>query len=275
MPDFALEDFSDDVPVFYNDYVALWQSVNQKIPEEDQNSKYESLSEVFSQYAALNKQFISIFNTKTQQVEFMSENYLEVLGYTCTTEEYKKYSTLYWMRDMPLKQSWFFMQMSLFFRNTVQDLLKNAAGEPSIKWYLHNFKLSPPKKENRHISLTCSGLEYLPNGNMSLMMLAIKEVSMLVKENSPWCAEFVINGNTTYSYHEKTKKFEKRSLFSFREKEILSLVKSGFDTKQIAEKLSLSTYTIETHRKNMIELVGAKDFSSLIQICNLGNLAEH
>lgn len=36
-----------------------------------------------------------------------------------------------------------------------------------------------------------------------------------------------------------------------REKEVLKLIKAGYTTEQAAEKLQLSYYTVETHRKNI------------------------
>jgi DNA-binding CsgD family transcriptional regulator len=266
------EDLEENLPVFYNDYVAVWQEVHKKVPDDSVNAKYEEISKTLGQFAELNNQFISIFNTKTQKVLYLSTNYLDIMGYNCSEEDYKKYSTLYWMRDMPLNQSWFFMQMSLFFKNTVQPLLKANTSSKSLKWYMHNFKLTPPNSFKHNISLTCSGLEFLPNGNMLVMLLIIKDVASLVKENTNWWAEFNINNEEKYYYHETNKKFIKGSILSDREKEILILVKAGFDTKQIAEKLYISTHTVEKHRKNMLEFTGAKDFSTLIQICTLGNI---
>lgn len=40
---------------------------------------------------------------------------------------------------------------------------------------------------------------------------------------------------------------------SSREKEILSLIKDGFLSKEIAEKLSLSVHTVNTHRQRILE----------------------
>ncbi len=267
-----IEEFEEDLPVFYTDYIALWQDANQKMSDDSINTKYVEISKVLGQFAEINQQFISIFNTKSQKVLFLSNNYLDVMGYTCTEEDYKKYSTIYWMRDMPLNQSWFFMQMSLFFRNTVQPLLKQAGEFRAIKWYLHNLKLTPPGSYTHNISLTCSGLEILPNGNMVVMMLIIKDVQSMVKEKTSWWAEFDINNGNKFSFHEKVKKFSKGSILSDREKEILNLIKTGLDTKEIAEKLFLSPHTVEKHRKNMLEFTGAKDISSLIQLCVLGNI---
>jgi DNA-binding CsgD family transcriptional regulator len=54
------------------------------------------------------------------------------------------------------------------------------------------------------------------------------------------------------------------SNFSDREFEIISLIHSGLSSEQIAEKLFLSKYTIDTHRRNILVKTGKPHFSSLI-----------
>ena len=259
-------------PVFHEDYVALWQEVNKKTDDEPISQKYIELSKLIGEYAKINNQFISIFNTKTQRVLYLSENYLDVMGYGCTTEEYKRWSTIYWMRDLPFAQSWFFMQMSLFFKNTVQPKLKAAGEKKSLSWYMHNFHLTPPNTYLHYISLIGSGVELMPDGSMLIMLLIIKDVGNLIKEKGSWWAEFRINGEENYIFHQNEKKFIKGSILSDREKEILLLVKAGFETKTIAEKLNISPHTVDKHRKNMLERTGAKDTSTLIEICTMGKI---
>lgn len=48
-----------------------------------------------------------------------------------------------------------------------------------------------------------------------------------------------------------------------RETEILKLVALGNASKEIAEKLSISTHTVITHRKNITEKLGIKSISGL------------
>lgn len=261
----------DELP-FHQDYAQLWQEMHQQVGEESMNTNYSDLSKLLGQYAALNNQFIAIFNTKTQRVQYLSPNYLEVLGYNCTEEDYKRWSTLYWMRDLPLAQSWFFMQMTLFFKNTVKKKLKAAQEQKSLTWYMHNFLLTPPGNKLHHISLTGTALELTPDGTMLIMMLIIKDVEALVKKNSPWWAEFTINGTERYIFHESKKKFHKGSVLSMREREVLELIKLGKNTKIIAEYLHISPQTVDKHRKNMIEFTGAKDMSSLVQLCENGKI---
>jgi DNA-binding NarL/FixJ family response regulator len=51
-----------------------------------------------------------------------------------------------------------------------------------------------------------------------------------------------------------------------REKEILHLLSDGLNGPQIAEKLCLSNYTIETHRKNLLRKFNANTLQMLLKI---------
>jgi DNA-binding CsgD family transcriptional regulator len=264
----------DDIPeqFFHGDFASAWKEINKANIDEKLSDKYIELSKLMGQYAKLNNQFISIFNTKSQKVLFTSENYLDVMGYTCTDEQYKRWSVFYWMRDLPISQSWFFMQMTLFFKNTVQPLLKKANDKKSLTWYMHNFLLKPPGTHLHHISLTGTGLDLLPDGSMPIMLLIIKDIGNLIKENETWWAEFCINDEEKYSFHCEDRKFTKGSILSVREHEILALIKGGNETKAIATLLEISPHTVDKHRKNMLERTGAKDISNLIHICEIGKI---
>lgn len=54
------------------------------------------------------------------------------------------------------------------------------------------------------------------------------------------------------------------NVFSNREFEIIRLIKAGLSTEQIAEKLFLSAFTVNTHRRNIITKTGKKNISDLI-----------
>ena len=52
---------------------------------------------------------------------------------------------------------------------------------------------------------------------------------------------------------EKTKEEHIPIKLSPREKQILSLIKEGYLSKEIAEKLFLSVHTVNTHRQRILE----------------------
>jgi DNA-binding NarL/FixJ family response regulator len=50
-----------------------------------------------------------------------------------------------------------------------------------------------------------------------------------------------------------------------REKEILELIAEGYTNPQIAEKIFLSQFTVDTHRKNILAKLNVKNTASLIR----------
>lgn len=59
--------------------------------------------------------------------------------------------------------------------------------------------------------------------------------------------------------------FLKKLKLSNRELEVIQLIKAGMKTKEIAEKLNISFYTAETHRKNIKLKVGLKGEAEFIK----------
>jgi DNA-binding NarL/FixJ family response regulator len=51
-----------------------------------------------------------------------------------------------------------------------------------------------------------------------------------------------------------------------REKEILELIAEGYTNPQIAEKIFLSQFTVDTHRKNLMAKLNVKNTASLIRL---------
>ncbi len=51
-----------------------------------------------------------------------------------------------------------------------------------------------------------------------------------------------------------------------REKEILELIAEGYTNPQIAEKIFLSQFTVDSHRKNLLAKMNVKNTASLIRL---------
>ncbi|WP_332913302.1 helix-turn-helix transcriptional regulator [Algoriphagus boritolerans] len=60
---------------------------------------------------------------------------------------------------------------------------------------------------------------------------------------------------------------------SKREKEIALMVKKGFTSSEIAEKLFISLLTVNTHRRNLIQKLGFKNVAQLSAF--LSNVKNH
>jgi len=55
-------------------------------------------------------------------------------------------------------------------------------------------------------------------------------------------------------------------LLTPREKEILELIAEGYTNPQIAEKIFLSQFTVDSHRKNLLAKLNVKNTASLIRL---------
>jgi DNA-binding NarL/FixJ family response regulator len=65
--------------------------------------------------------------------------------------------------------------------------------------------------------------------------------------------------------YQKSSKVQLAEL-SGREKEILGLIAEGYTNPQIAEKLFLSSFTVDSHRKNLLAKLDVKNTATLIRL---------
>ena len=72
------------------------------------------------------------------------------------------------------------------------------------------------------------------------------------------------NETLMWNYHFKKKKLVEIKPLSTREKKVLILLSKGKSTKQIAEELSISPHTVDTHRRNMLSKTCCIDTTALV-----------
>lgn len=80
----------------------------------------------------------------------------------------------------------------------------------------------------------------------------------------------VINRHLNESFEVDSGKSELlpfRDIFSEREKEIIRLLISGMNSRQIAEKLYISYETVRTHRKNILRRADLTNTGQLVHYC--------
>ncbi|HSU26843.1 MAG TPA: response regulator transcription factor [Chitinophagaceae bacterium] len=65
--------------------------------------------------------------------------------------------------------------------------------------------------------------------------------------------------------HQKYSKSE-LPLLTSREKEVLALIAEGYTNPQIAEKIFLSPFTVDSHRKNLLAKLNVKNTAMLIKL---------
>lgn len=73
--------------------------------------------------------------------------------------------------------------------------------------------------------------------------------------------------------NEQLKSQLKLYRLSEREKEVLRLIVHGCTSKEIADKLSISKLTVDTHRKHIQQKLGASRMTDIIKLAMLSDLS--
>lgn len=65
------------------------------------------------------------------------------------------------------------------------------------------------------------------------------------------------------------------SVLSKREVEVLKLISQEYSTKEISSLLSISEHTVDTHRKNLLSKINAKNIAGLVRFAIENNIIHH
>ncbi|OQP63680.1 response regulator [Niastella populi] len=100
----------------------------------------------------------------------------------------------------------------------------------------------------------------LKNAEKSELLKAIHSIH----GGSNYFSKEIMEKYTNSVFNPGTEKSNEPTL-SKREKEILKYIAAEFTTPEIAEKLFISQYTVNTHRKNLIAKLGVKNVAGLVK----------
>jgi DNA-binding CsgD family transcriptional regulator len=131
--------------------------------------------------------------------------------------------------------------------------------------------------DGRPVCLFSKGLpfHYDANRKFSFTFNYVQNINHLLKKGFPYYwirISYGENSEYVHTFHSQDKLYSTKDLLSVREKEILKLVADDCDTKEIAERLFISAATVGNHRSNMIEKMGARDSTALVQLAKMADM---
>lgn len=94
------------------------------------------------------------------------------------------------------------------------------------------------------------------------------ELLQIIRQTANGGSSFPIESSEPHNEFDEADRFLKQFLLTKRELEIIRLIKEGKTNSQIAALLFLSQFTVETHRKNIMQKLGLKTAASLHQFIN-------
>lgn len=101
-------------------------------------------------------------------------------------------------------------------------------------------------------------------------VITVYDITHLIKEDFYWGrCQFFDEEHSLFHIISNDNKTQRQDILSDREKEVLKLYAHGYTLQEVADKLYISTNTVNNHRKNMLLKTGMRDITSLIQVCRM------
>ena len=255
----------------YSDLKSFWANVVQK-DDSPSNDIVEYLVKIILLKFAENKRiYFSIFNFIDFKKEFSTPNTLEVFG--VSEEAHKEHGTE--------------LLFSLFDK---EHSVGVVASREFIKILLEDIK---DEKDVLNFSFSYCGLKYHHSQKGVIRLLwkstvietkkiiipirtlsTFQDITNLMKGDFYWFRAIFSSSKRTYYmiFRSDTQEISKKDILSIREKQILECIAEGKETEEIAQTLFISKTTINNHRQNILNKLGAKDTTALIQIAKLTRL---
>lgn len=197
-----------------------------------------------------------IFNVKNAEFEFVSPEIQKILGYDPET-----LSTDFFLSQIHPEDQIYFLN----FENKLHHFFK-ALPSDKIEKYKVRYDFRIKNSEDRYIRILHQLIIIQHEGIHIFRSLGVHtDITYLKPEGKPVLSFIGLEGEPSYidvtfeNIYQPTKE-----VLSRREKEILKYLAEGKNSAQIAKILSLSKFTVDTHRKNILKKTKSFSTSSLI-----------
>ena len=250
---------------------SFWGNIIQK--EESNPLNVENFLEQLTllKFAENKRIYFSIFNFADFKKEYASSNTLEVFG--ITPEVYEERSTELFFSMIDPEHS----QIMLANNIPLKDYLEDIQNEKDILTFMFldcGFKFHHSEKGTIRLLRKNNVFETNAKNQPIRSLSMFQDITHLMKNDFFWFRGVFSSSERTYymSYRSDTNEVSNKDILSDREKEILKYIAEGKETDEIAKIIFISKTTINNHRQNMLNKLGAKDSTALIQLAKLTNL---
>jgi len=240
--------------------LTIWTEICKNQSDNDGNTMIDE--ESLNMIAQNTKTVIAIINAKKYSKIFLSKNVKDTFGYT---EEDISSGILQYIKFMTFDHALFPLIAGRQYVKYLREIPFIEKINQQIVFIGSKFKTRSGKII--HALIRTGHLEEDENRNPIKIINAIQDISHFMKDDF-WWMRFTYGNNPQKIkyYHSEIGKSFNTDILSDREKDILRLIYQGIDSPEIAKKLDISTATVHTHRRNMLNRTGLKDTTALVQI---------
>ncbi|WP_228376397.1 LuxR C-terminal-related transcriptional regulator [Chryseobacterium sp. JAH] len=197
-----------------------------------------------------------VFSMYTAELEVVSENIKEILGY-----ESQDFSVKFMMEIMHPDDKPYFLN----FEYRVVEFFKSLPFD-KVPFYKVQYDLRLKKKDGNYMRILHQAVQVDYDEKNYYRTLSLDtDITHIKPEGAPCFSLIGLDGEPSYyniQDHFFTKSFD---LFTKREREVLKAIIEGKTSQQIADELLISYFTINAHRRNIMEKAEVKTPLELVR----------
>lgn len=231
--------------LFNNEANKLWKKMSGELAPNNLNLELELYKKLLN-FFQVGDYFYFIFNLNKLDFDLVSPEAEKLLGY-----QISEITTPFFMEIIhPEDRPWF-----LTFENKTAEFLTSLPVEKLMKYKArYDFRMKKKNGEYIRILHQVVVIQHDEKGGIIRTLGVHTDISHLKMEGKPLMSYIGLDGEPSYLNVDVTNPFAKsEEILSKREKEILVLLIDGKTSKEISGLLYISTQTVETHRKNMLQ----------------------
>lgn len=218
-------------------------------------SVYESgIQRAVEQTAVLDmgNQFFYLFNLKDSANFYVSPNIQRVLGYSPAEVNLVKIYNLIHPDD--------FEQVLDLTRRMIEIGYKRIPPKPLHDVFSCDYRMQNASGKYLKVSRSIALFDHNPQTDESIIIGTLTDISHLRVGDS---IHFTYTGQKEQEIIELLRSVY-RVDFTPREVEILHYISKGYSSKEIAHQLHISFFTVNTHRRNMLQKIKGRNVADLI-----------
>tara|TARA_R110000787_G_scaffold43892_2_gene107462 strand:+ start:33954 stop:34724 length:771 start_codon:yes stop_codon:yes gene_type:complete len=217
-----------------------------------------------------NSTFFCLTNTQNLSFEYISKNMFPCLGLDSQNMK-EKGMRYFWSRIHPDDVESWLSALNKLMDFTINEILEEDRKQMSYTW---NYRFKNSKDEYLNIIQNTTPLdfdkEYKPIIGLAHYTILDSKIKMDVCASAKF-----LNKNNEY----ETKYFNNFSQklltngISNRERDIVRLLILNKTSKEIAEKLFISSNTVDTHRRNILKKLNISSTGELVALLKMNKLS--
>lgn len=248
-----------NLPKAYLDILEIWESQNFETGTSDYQTLLQNnpaLDIVLNAGPSLT----IVMDMRTSRFVYVSKNFIQMLGYP-SEEVLAKGLQLILSLIHPddIKE---YMEVT----KVVWEFLM-ALPASQRKYYKTSvdFRIRNKEEVHKRVLQQNTALQTDKGGNIVLLLMVISDISHLKKETGISAAIVSTKHDGFLVWDGSDTQLKSQIAFSRRELEIIKFLAEGFSSREVAERLNVSEFTVSTHRRNMLKKTRLSNTRALVR----------